>query len=205
MSFLQFFLSIVATVMSIRSSLKLRRHFISVQTSFLSTFHSNRLSLNDRYVEADDAMMDKFFNDSKISRFLINQLKRIDPSPAIDKAIYYSLYKDSPLGYNTGSGKKTMVKEIEEYKCNDIYADKIILYRVGSFYEAYGIDAIFLVAWCKLNFMSKKDGSLQAGFPWKSVQESLDKLTEQGLSVAIFEQVYDVFIRLTANFIKRVF
>lgn len=66
------------------------------------------------------------------------------------------------------------------------HPDKIILVRVGDFYEVFGLDALLVVQHCGLNAMG---GKARAGCPIKNVQQTLDGLTAAGLSVAVFEEV----------------
>ena len=61
----------------------------------------------------------------------------------------------------------------------------VILTRVGDFCEAYGLDAIMLVEHCGLNPMA---GKARAGCPWRNIQDTLDKLTNAGFRVAVYEQ-----------------
>lgn len=65
------------------------------------------------------------------------------------------------------------------------FRDVVILTRVGDFYEAYGIDAIMLVEHCGLNPMALK---ARAGCPWRNIQDTLDKLTNSGFRVAVYEE-----------------
>lgn len=65
------------------------------------------------------------------------------------------------------------------------FRDLVLLTRVGDFYEAYGIDAIMLVEHCGLNPMA---GKARAGCPWRNIQDTLDKLTNSGFRVAVYEE-----------------
>lgn len=56
----------------------------------------------------------------------------------------------------------------------------------ADFYEAVGVDALALVEHCGLRPMA---GKLRAGFPVKNIQEMLDQLTDQGFSVAVYEEL----------------
>ena len=65
------------------------------------------------------------------------------------------------------------------------HPDKIILVRIGDFYECWGIDAIMLVEHAGLNPMGD---SCRAGCPKNNIQQTLNNLTDAGLSVAIYEE-----------------
>ena len=65
------------------------------------------------------------------------------------------------------------------------FPDAVLLVRVGDFYESYGVDAIMLVEHCGLNPMA---GRARAGCPWKNVHDTLDKLTNAGFRVAVYEE-----------------
>lgn len=68
------------------------------------------------------------------------------------------------------------------------YPDAIILTRCGDFYETYGVDAVMLVEHCGLNAMA---GKAKAGCPIRNVQATLDCLTSQGFTVAVYEEASD--------------
>ena len=65
------------------------------------------------------------------------------------------------------------------------FPDAVLLVRVGDFYESYGVDAVMLVEHCGLNPMA---GRARAGCPWKNVHDTLDKLTNAGFRVAVYEE-----------------
>ena len=65
---------------------------------------------------------------------------------------------------------------------------KVLLIRVGEFYEALGFDAVLLVMHAGLNPMGTA-GVPRAGCPLVKVQETLDRLTHRGFSVVVCEEV----------------
>eukprot|EP00934_Nitzschia_sp_Nitz4_P009256 Nitzschia sp. Nitz4//scaffold27_size158506//76952//80746//NITZ4_002602-RA/size158506-processed-gene-0.266-mRNA-1//-1//CDS//3329545494//9246//frame0 len=106
-----------------------------------------------------------------------------------------------PMGFDpnatpkgNGVGKKTLVSTAGKKGtflafCREqkqIYPQSIILTRMGDFYETYGMDALLLVEHAGLNPMG---GKARAGCPWRNVQATLNCLTEQGFSVAVYEEV----------------
>jgi predicted GIY-YIG superfamily endonuclease len=71
----------------------------------------------------------------------------------------------------------------------EMYPQCVILVRCGDFYETYGLDAILLVEHVGLNPMA---GKVKAGCPWRNIQATVDGLTQQGFSVAVYEEVSQV-------------
>ena len=65
---------------------------------------------------------------------------------------------------------------------------KVLLIRVGEFYEALGYDAVVLVMHAGLNPMGTT-GVPRAGCPLMKVQETLDRLTHRGFSCVVCEEV----------------
>jgi len=62
------------------------------------------------------------------------------------------------------------------------HPDRVLLFRVGDFYEAYGLDALMMVEHSGLNPMG---GKARAGCPVVNLQPTLDGLTAAGLTVAV--------------------
>jgi hypothetical protein len=128
--------------------------------------------------------------DSKISGYWIDQLKKVERP--IAKSLISQLVGENALGFDWKQGQQDgkvekkrgivfSLAESEKIK----HPNKIILLRVGDFYECYGIDAVMLVAYAGLNPMGNK---CRAGCPIKNIQATLDDLTEVGFSVAVFEE-----------------
>ena len=124
-----------------------------------------------------------------VTPYWMGKLREVDKVSAL-RAIS-GLCPDNPLGYQK-AGKRAFDKDsMMQYAINQKkkHADKIILVRIGDFYETYGIDAIMLCNHAGLNLM-KND--IKAGCPWRNVQQTLDSLTEVGFSVVIYEEVSEV-------------
>jgi hypothetical protein len=66
--------------------------------------------------------------------------------------------------------------------------DKVILCRVGEFFEAIGIDAILLVQHAGLNPMGKEGNPPRAGCPRGNLRRTVGDLVENGLSVVVCEE-----------------
>jgi hypothetical protein len=126
---------------------------------------------------------------SKVSPFWLDKLRKVEKISSL-KAIS-SLTPDNVLGYKKGEKtifeKSTMMGYAVEQKAK--HPDKIVLLRMGDFYETYGIDAILLSNHAGLNLM-KND--IKAGCPWRNVQQTLDSMTDAGFSVVIYEEISEV-------------
>ena len=66
---------------------------------------------------------------------------------------------------------------------------KVLLIRVGEFYEALGYDAVMLVMHAGLNPMGGAGAVPRAGCPLLKVQETLDRLTSKGFACVVCEEV----------------
>ena len=84
------------------------------------------------------------------------------------------------------------------------YPDKILLYRMGDFFETFGDDAkitskVLNITLTKRN--KEKDAIALAGFPHKALDQYLPKLIESGYSVVIVDQLEDP--KLAKGIVKR--
>jgi hypothetical protein len=105
---------------------------------------------------------------SRLDPRWLNRLERVQRPAA--KALISQLTADNELGFvaATGPAKKgTLLEYVMQQK--SAHPDKVILTRVGEFYETYGVDAIMLVEHCGLNPMGSK---AKAGCPVRNVQVS---------------------------------
>ena len=92
---------------------------------------------------------------------------------------------DNPFGYPDRGQTRKQTFRAWLYEQKAQHMEKVVLCRVGEFYETYGLDAVLLVQHCGLNPMA---GDLKAGCPLGNLRQTLDKLTAAGLSVAVFEE-----------------
>ena len=75
------------------------------------------------------------------------------------------------------------------------HPDKILLYRVGDFYECYFGDAVTLANVCNFAVTSKLCGTkvgykaAMSGLPMHSVEKHIPKLLQEGYVVAVVEQL----------------
>ncbi len=86
-----------------------------------------------------------------------------------------------------------MLRQFFEVK--DKHPDKLVLFRMGDFYETFFDDAITAskILNITLTTRNKKDENPVplAGFPYHALDNYLDKLIKSGLKVAICEQIED--------------
>lgn len=146
----------------------------------------NLYSLSDQIGEGDEShavISSLFTKDTKIHKDWESQLKKINRPSAVP--LLSQLTKDNVLAYN--HGLKTPVSKYLNFilTAKEKHPDKILLSRVGEFYETVGLDAVLLVQYAGLNPMGNK---AKAGCPIGNIQQTLDSLTEQGLSVAVYEE-----------------
>ena len=76
------------------------------------------------------------------------------------------------------------------------HTDKILLYRMGDFYETFFEDAIRMSKELEITLTARDCGSIigkipLAGIPAKAVDTYLEKLVKKGIKVAICEQLED--------------
>ena len=85
------------------------------------------------------------------------------------------------------------------------YADAILLYRLGDFYETFFEDAVTLSRELEITLTGRDAGGLGriplAGIPAKSVDNYLEKLVEKNFKVALCEQLEDP--KATKGIVKR--
>ena len=126
---------------------------------------------------------------TKVDAYWVQQLQAVRRPAA--RSLICQLVSCNELGFEgaTEVKKGTLLEYVLQQKKK--YQNKVILTRVGEFYETYGVDAVMMVNFCGLNAMG---GRPKAGCPARNVQATLDGLTDAGLSVAIFEEINDVDI-----------
>jgi hypothetical protein len=143
------------------------------------------------YVEGEvsvDHLLSSDNTKSHIALYWVNQLKLLHRPTA--RALIAKLTPDNALGYASATGPArtgTLLESIIKWK--EKHRDKLVLTRVGEFYECYGVDALMLINYAGLNAMA---GAAKAGCPTKNVQATLDALTQAGLSVAVYEEIAGV-------------
>ena len=74
------------------------------------------------------------------------------------------------------------------------YPDKIVLFRMGDFFETFGEDARTASKVLNITLTKrdrKKDATLLAGFPHKAIDQYLLKLIKAGYCVVVVDQLED--------------
>jgi len=113
------------------------------------------------------------------------------------------LIPGNALGYDQNSSKRVLSRSSKSAPVKSgsllhfiteqkrLHPTKILLVRVGDFYETYGLDAVLLVEYVGLAPMG---GKAKAGCPTGNIQQTLDRLMEPGggsrpgFVVAVFEE-----------------
>lgn len=110
------------------------------------------------------------------------------------------------MGDNTKrqqTGTTPMMRQYEEIKSQ--YADALVLFRMGDFYEAFNEDAVKAAEVLGITLTKRSNGGAAnmdlAGFPYHALDTYLPKLVRSGLRVAICDQLEDP--KLTKKLVKR--
>src|SRR5690554_6825783 len=82
-----------------------------------------------------------------------------------------------------------MIRQYKEIKAKN--KDKILLFRVGDFYELFFEDAEIGARELEIALTSRDKNIPLAGFPYHALNTYLGRLIEKGYKVAICEQVED--------------
>ncbi|HOC96015.1 MAG TPA: DNA mismatch repair protein MutS, partial [Candidatus Cloacimonadota bacterium] len=98
---------------------------------------------------------------------------------------------------DTGKPRETkltpMLRQFREVK--EAHPDKLILFRMGDFYETFFDDAYLTSKTLGITLTTRDKNSADpvplAGFPYHALDQYLDKLIKAGFKVAICEQVED--------------
>ncbi len=85
-----------------------------------------------------------------------------------------------------------LIKQYNSFK--NKYKDKIVLFRMGDFFETFGEDAKIAAKTLNITLTQRNrhdDPTPLAGFPHHALEQYLPKLIEAGLSAVIVDQVED--------------
>jgi len=86
------------------------------------------------------------------------------------------------------------------HQCKQQAEGQLLLFRMGDFYEAFYDDAVMLSQILEVT-LTKRGEVPMSGIPWHSAEGYLQRLIEQGLRVAIAEQIEDP--KQTKGLVKR--
>jgi len=115
----------------------------------------------------------------------VNEIVRAKEGRSKAATLVAKLSSNNCLGFeNAAASKGTLLQFVIDEK--EKHPEKLLLVRVGDFYETYGVDALMLVEYAGLNPMG---GKCRAGCPIANVQPTLDDLTAAGLTVAVYEEM----------------
>ena len=131
------------------------------------------------------------FEMGAITPFWVEQLNRINRPSALNLA--KQLVPTNSLGFPGAVDLSDLSRNTSRMRIVDIatawkrmHEDMVVLVRLGDFYETWGIDAVMLVQYAGLNPMGD---SCRAGCPKGNIQQTLNSLTDAGLSAAVYEEV----------------
>ena len=103
-------------------------------------------------------------------------------------------------------GKNTLTPAMQQYtKIKEQYADCLLLFRMGDFYELFFEDAVLAAPILDIALTTrdkgKEDSVPLCGFPYHAAASYINKLVEKGFKVALCEQVEDP--RFAKGVVKR--
>ena len=146
-----------------------------------------------QYARTRHQIADLFEAESRLNPSWENELVKVSrPSAA---SLVAKLMPNNSLGFPGAIDSTVITGRVKDQSklrvvdlatmWKDIHPDMVLLVRMGDFYEAWGVDAVMLVEHAGLNPMGD---SLRAGCPKGNIQQTLNSLTDAGLSVAVFEE-----------------
>jgi len=101
-----------------------------------------------------------------------------------------------PSERGVSTAKDSVYNFISE--CKRKHPTKLVLARVGDFYETIGYDAVVLVQYTGLNPMGSKGAVPKAGFPVPNLRRTLQDLVDCGFSSLVCEEI-DVPVKYGAR------
>ncbi len=78
-------------------------------------------------------------------------------------------------------------RQYEELKAK--YPDRVLLFRSGNIYEAFGDDAKIVSKVCNINLSESEGGKSYVAFPHYSIDTYLPKLIRAGHTLALCDQL----------------
>ena len=149
--------------------------------------------------EAEARHYKNMLKDSANRPTVKNMLRRIDATDPLgvdmtlrgcSSRLYDGILRKKKTETKTGGAGGALTLTVYDFarQTQEKHPQKILLIRVGDFYECFGWNAVCLVAHAGLNPMGNT-GVPRAGCPKNKVQETLDRLTSHGHSVVVCEEV----------------
>ena len=171
-----------------RPFLELRKYCCATRlkrSSRLETVTFDVNSFTDSDFKANHSMQSLFDGDKDFERlkklgvspYFYQHLGRVWPLREAAHRLVKELSNKNSLFFRTAQERKRGT--LLDFVCSqkERHKNKVILVRVGDFYEVFGLDALLVVQHCGLNAMG---GKARAGCPVKNVQQTLDGLTSAG-------------------------
>ena len=115
---------------------------------------------------------------------LINKIDRPTARMMLSKIDRENLTGVDTKLKGVSTSKNSLYQLLFDVKVN--HPTKVVLVRVGEFYETWGFDAVLLVEHCGLNPMGYR--LPRAGCPRVNIQRTLDDLTAKGLRCVVCEE-----------------
>lgn len=119
------------------------------------------------------------------SQFLWDRLQTLQDKSAVQMCT--KLDSVHPLGFNcvtlSPKYRVKVVRQIMGQKAS--HPDSLVLVRSGTFYQAYGIDAVLCMEYAKLNPVNATGRECRVGAPVKGIQTYLNQLVSHGLEVCV--------------------
>jgi hypothetical protein len=136
-----------------------------------------------RNCQAFEEHIKNVLKNSELAKESVHRLEMVDKPNA--RALLLHLVGDNIIGY--ASKKTTKLSPLPDFfiKEKTKHPDKVLLVRVGDFYETYGADAVLLVQHAGLNPMANWP---RVGTQVQNIQATLDALTRADLMVAVYEE-----------------
>ena len=119
------------------------------------------------------------------SQLLWDRLQTLQDKSAVQMCT--KLDSVHPLGFNCVTlSPKYRVKVVRQIMGQKAaHPDSLVLVRSGTFYQAYGIDAVLCMEYAKLNPVNATGRECRVGAPVKGIQTYLNQLVSHGLEVCV--------------------
>eukprot|EP00884_Botryococcus_braunii_P005346 jgi/Botrbrau1/14812/Bobra.0332s0005.1 len=126
----------------------------------------------------------------EVQEFWRGHLSQVEKPSALELLQWIDL--SHPLGFLRSHQQSKATPLVHFYLDKKLlHPDKLLIVRVGEFYETYGIDAILMVQWAGLNPMGRasKHSPPRAGLPRTNLRRTLRDLLDAQLVRVVCEEV----------------
>lgn len=147
----------------------------------------NSLSMSPNSSSNNIQVVDAFFNPCNgLPDFLKADNIRDKMGRKPDDPNYDPTTLQVPASFIKSKECTPVMKQYWTFKIDNF--DKVLLFKLGKFYEMFFDDAIIGNAVLDLNWMGNDPKKLHVGFPEKCLEEKASKLVEAGFKVSVVEQ-----------------